>query len=209
MKLDNMFEMSYVINLDRRPDRLVACEDSWYKLNFYPERFRAIENENPALGCYLSHLEILRKARDANKSVLIFEDDIEIINFEEKLVEKAMDELYGLDWCLWYGAGNILKPFYQVDKHLAKLNHCQSTVFYGANKKYLPFIVDMIEKNHTFIDVIFADGVIPRTNCYISIPMIGKQRTDYSDIEKKIMTYDIPTERYNKWLVRKEGMFAI
>jgi hypothetical protein len=203
MKLDNMFEMSYVINLNKRPDRLKACEDAWYKLNFYPERFPAIENDNPALGCYLSHLEILRKARDANKNVLIFEDDIEIINFEDYLAEKAMDELYDLDWCLWYGAGNILKPFYQTTKHLAKLNHCQSTVFYGVNKKYLSWVIDFIEKNNTFIDVIYADGIIPRTNCYITIPMMGIQRTDYSDIEKQIMNYDIPVERYNKNLVVK------
>lgn len=203
MKLDNIFEMSYVINLNKRPDRLEACEDAWYKLNFYPERFPAIENENPALGCYLSHLEILRRARDANKNILIFEDDIELTIFEDKIIEKVMDELYDLDWCLWYGAGNILKPFYQVSEHLAKLNHCQSTVFYSVNKKYLPFVVDAIEKNKTFVDVVLADIVIPQTNCYISIPMLGKQRTDYSDIEKQIMTYDIPIERYNKYLVRK------
>jgi glycosyl transferase family 25 len=204
MKFENMFEMSYVINLNSRPDRLKACEESWYKLNFYPERFEAIENENPALGCYLSHLEILRRARDANKNVLIFEDDIEIINFEENLVEKTMDELYYLDWAMWYGAGNILKPFYQITPHLAKLNHCQSTVFYGINKKYISPIVDFIEKNHTFIDVIFAEGVIPQLPCFISVPMIGIQRTDYSDIEKRMMTYDVPVERYNKFLVKKE-----
>jgi len=204
MKLDNVFEMSYVINLDRRTDRLEACEDAWYKLNFYPERFSAIENKNPALGCYLSHLEILRRARDANKNVLIFEDDIEIINFEDHLAEKVMDELYNLDWCIWYGAGNILKPFYQITDHLAKLNHCQSTVFYGINKKYLSWIINFIERNNTFIDVIYADGIIPQTNCYISVPMMGIQRKDYSDIERKIMNYDIPVERYKKNLVVKE-----
>ena len=199
-----MFDEAYVINLNRRSDRLAACEDAWYKLNFYPKRFPAIENENPAAGCYLSHLEILKRARDANSNVLIFEDDIEIINFEGNLIERIMDELCDLDWCLWYGAGNILKPFYQVTDHLARLNHCQSTVFYGVNKKYLSFIIDIIEKNHTFIDVIFAEGVIPQLPCFISIPMIGIQRTDYSDIEKRIMTYDIPLERYNKFLIKKE-----
>jgi hypothetical protein len=64
-------------------------------------------------------------------------------------------------------------------------------------------VIDFIEKNNTFIDVIYADGIIPRTNCYITIPMMGIQRTDYSDIEKQIMNYDIPVERYNKNLVVK------
>ena len=209
MKLENMFEMSYVINLDKRPDRLVACEDAWYKLNFYPERFSAIENENPSLGCYLSHLEILRKARDANKNVLIFEDDIEIINFEEKLIEKALDELYDLDWAMLYLGGNILKPFYQTSPHLAKLNHCQSTHAYSINKKYLPQIVEFVEKNIFIIDCLYADYVVPQLPCYITIPMMAIQRSDYSNIEKRKMTYDIPIERYNRFLVKKEGMYSV
>jgi GR25 family glycosyltransferase involved in LPS biosynthesis len=201
--------MSYVVNLDKRPDRLVSCEDAWYKLNFYPERFSAIENENPALGCYLSHLEILKRARDANKSVIIFEDDIEIINFEEKLIEKALDEIYNMDWAMLYLGGNILKPFHQVTPHLAKLTHCQSTHAYGINKKYLPTIVDFVEKNMFIIDCLYADYIVPQLPCYITIPMMAIQRSDYSDIEKRKMTYDIPVDRYNKNLVRIDGMHSI
>jgi GR25 family glycosyltransferase involved in LPS biosynthesis len=209
MKLDNFFEMSYVINLTKRPDRLKNCEDAWYKLNFYPERFAAIENKNPALGCYLSHLEILRRARDANKNVLIFEDDVEVINFENHLMERVMDELYNLDWAMIYLGGNILRPFYQETNHLAKLSHCQSTHSYGISKKYLPQIVDFLENNIHIIDCLYADYVVPQLPCYVTIPMMTRQRTDYSDIEKQVMTYDIPMERYNRYLVRREGMFAV
>jgi len=209
MKLDNMFEMSYVVNLDKRPDRLADCEDSWWKLNFYPERFPAIENPNPAMGCYLSHLEILRRARDANKNVLIFEDDVDIIRFEDKLIEKALDELYYLDWAMFYLGGNILKPFYQETNHLARLTHCQSTHAYSVNKKYLPQIVDFLEKNIFIIDCLYADVIVPQLPCYITIPMMAIQRSDYSDIEKQKMTYDIPIARYNNFLVRKEGMYSI
>lgn len=209
MKLDNFFEMSYVVNLDKRPDRLKDCEDSWYKLNFYPERFSAIENENPALGCYLSHLEILKRARDANKNVLIFEDDVEVINFENKIVEKALDELYNLDWAMFYLGGNILKPFHQVDHHLARLTHCQSTHAYGISKKYLADIVGFLEKNIYVIDCLYADIVVPQLPCYITVPMVAIQRSDYSDIEKRKMTYDIPMERYNRYLVKKYGALPI
>lgn len=200
--------MSYCINLDKRKDRWEACDKEFYKLNFYPERFSAIENSNPILGCYLSHLEILKRARDANKSVLIFEDDIEIINFEEKLIEKALDELYYMDWWMLYLGANLMRPCYEVTDHLARLTHAQSTHAYGINKKYLPQIVDFIEHNNTFIDVIYAEGIVPKVPCFITIPMMAIQRTDYSDIERQEMNYDLPIQRYKQQLVRKKKNFT-
>ena len=62
MKLDNMFENSFCINLKSRPDRWEEMQDEFYKINFYPNRFEAIVDENPVKGCYLSHLELLRRS---------------------------------------------------------------------------------------------------------------------------------------------------
>ncbi len=203
MKLDNVFELSYCINLKSRPDRWELCQDEFYKLNWYPERFEAIEDPIPAKGCLLSHIEILKEAQKQKKNVLIFEDDMEVINFEEKLIEKALDELYDLKWDMLYLGGNILKPFYQETNHLAKLNHCQSTHAYGVHKSFLGKLIPFLENTNTFIDVTYADGVIPYSNCYITIPMMVIQRESYSDIEKRMMNYAIPLERYNHFLVRK------
>ncbi|KKP56828.1 MAG: hypothetical protein UR51_C0028G0008 [Candidatus Moranbacteria bacterium GW2011_GWF1_34_10] len=202
MKLDNFFELGYVINLDKRRDRLGACEPEFYKLNYYPERFSAIEHENPSVGCRLSHLAILKKALKENKSVLIMEDDLQIINFEEHLVEKVLDELWGLDWAMIYFGGNLMRPCFQVSEHLARLTHAQSTHFYGVSKRYLPQIVDVIEKNDYFIDCLYADVIVPQLPCYISVPMVAIQRSDFSDIEKINMNYDVPVARYNKQLIR-------
>jgi len=204
MKLDNIFEMSFCINLDRRKDRWEACQKEFYKLNFYPERFSAIEDVNPVFGCKKSHLEILKRAQKANKNVLIFEDDVEIINFEDKLIERVMDELYDISWDMFYFGGNILRPFYQVTEHLAKLNHCQSTHAYGVHRNFLNELVPFIESHDTFIDVLYADGVCPLKNCYIALPMMAIQRTDYSDIEYREMNYEVPIARYNKFLVRRK-----
>ena len=204
MKLDNIFEMSFCINLDKRKDRWEACQKEFYKLNFYPERFSAIEDANPVVGCWKSHLEILKRAQKEKKNVLIFEDDIEIINFEDKLIERVMNDLYDLDWDMWYGSANILRSFYQVSEHLAKLTHAQSTALYGVNKNFLDELILFVEANHTFIDVIYADGVCPVKNCYVSIPMISIQRPDYSDIEKQKVNYNYMIDRYNQFLVRKK-----
>ena len=204
MKLDNIFEMSFCINLDKRKDRWEACQKEFYKLNFYPDRFSAIEDSNPVVGCRKSHLEILKRAQKEKKNVLIFEDDVEIINFEDKLIERVMNELYELDWQMIYLGGNILRPFHQVTNHLAKLNHCQSTHCYGVSRLFLDELIPFIENNNTFIDVLYADGVCPVRNCYITIPMMAVQRTDFSDIEKHEMSYDVPVARYNQFLVRKK-----
>ena len=204
MKLSEVFPLSYLVNLDRRPDRLKQANEEFDKLDFHPERFSAIENVNGAAGCYLSHLEILKKARAKKKSVLIFEDDVMLVGDYKSVIEQALDELQDLDWDMFYLGGNVLKPVYQITEHIGKLTHCQSTHAYGVNYKFLDILVPFIEQQKYIVDVLYADGVIPVRNCFITIPMVAIQRSDYSDIEKTIMTYDVPVERFNHFLVKKQ-----
>jgi len=202
--------MSYFINLDERNDRLKSLDEEFYKINFYPERYPAIKHENGAIGCYLSHLDILRKARDANKNVLIFEDDV---SFPDdcncrNVIENAMDELYDLDFDMGYLGGNILRPFFQKTKYWARLSHCQSTHAIFFNKKFLSSVVNFLEQNspdksHLCLDQLYADFIVPNCLTYIIIPMIATQKSDFSTIEGRDMTYDIPIERYNHFLVRQ------
>lgn len=213
MKLDNFFEMSYFINLDERKDRLADLEKEWWKINFHPERFSAIKNENGAIGCYLSHLEILRRARDAYKNVLIFEDDVFFTDEHNcrKNIEDALDELYDIPWDIGYFGGNILRPFFQTTKHWARLSQCQSTHAYFVNKNFLHSLVAFLENNppeksHLCLDQLYADHVIPYCKAYIIIPMIAIQKSDFSTIEGRNMTYDIPSERYDCFLVRNEKL---
>lgn len=196
-----MFGLSYCINLDNRKDRWEQVQEEFKKIDFYPTRFSAIENENKPRGCLQSHLAILKEARDKDQNVLIFEDDVELRIDAIEIIESALDELSEIDWTLFYLGGNILKPFHQYSNHLAKLNHCQSTHAYSANKKYLTPIIDFLEKNDFFIDVLYAEGIVPYTNSYITVPMVAIQRASFSDIENKIMTYDIPIERYNRYFI--------
>jgi len=77
VKLDQIFELGYLINLKERTDRWELCDHEFYKINYYPQRFEAIKNEVGKIGCFLSHLEILKQAQRENKNVLIMEDDVE------------------------------------------------------------------------------------------------------------------------------------
>jgi hypothetical protein len=120
------------------------------------------------------------------------------------VVESACEELKNLDFAMFYLGGNILKPFNQVTPHLAKLTHSQSTVAYSVNVKYAPMLVGNILHNARFpIDMIYADGIIPNKNCYITVPMVATQRAGYSDIEGAEVNYeDYLMDRYEKNIVR-------
>lgn len=206
MNLNELFELQYCVNLDEREDRWEQAKKEFDKINVYPQRFSAIKKENPALGCFLSHLEILKEAERQNKNVLIFEDDIEFINYDEELINAISQEIGNYHWWdMLYLGGNILKPFYQASNYLGKLTHCQSTHAYGVNRYFLTRLINWLERNIYILDVIYADTVVPHNNCFITIPMLAIQRTDYSDIERREMSYDIPIARYNKFLVKRQN----
>ncbi len=67
----------YYINLDRRTDRKYHIENQLKILNWNGKRFPAIQNSFGALGCSLSHLALLKYARENQLShILIMEDDV-------------------------------------------------------------------------------------------------------------------------------------
>jgi GR25 family glycosyltransferase involved in LPS biosynthesis len=216
MNFKETFPLQVFINLDKRTDRKGICiKDEFPKIGISPIRKSGVVVTdaptkwwNGTLGCMLSHYQILQSALMLGTNVFIFEDDISFIGDDTKTqLDKACEELDLVDWDMFYISANILKPFYQKTKFLAKLNHAQSTVAYGVNKNFLEkllFYIDLsrIEKP---IDVIYADDVIPNNNCYITIPMLGVQRDSFSDIESKEVNYTSYLEkRYWDNIVEKD-----
>ncbi len=198
-----MFPLIYYINLDERIDRKELAIKEFEKLGIKAKRFSAIKDENPAVGCWKSHIYILREAQRLHKNVLIFEDDVEFVDGAKDIIEKALDELAEIDFDGFYLGGNVLRDIYQVTEHLGRLNHCQSTHAISFNHLFLDKLIPFLESNRYIIDVLLADYVIPNSNFYITIPMTAIQRTSYSNIEKQVMTYDIPIARFNQHLKRK------
>lgn len=75
--MENIHKVVY-INLRRRTDRKKHIERVLAEYNIIAERFDAIEHVNGLYGCGMSHLAVLKMARDKSwKNVLIFEDDIQ------------------------------------------------------------------------------------------------------------------------------------
>jgi hypothetical protein len=75
------------INLDHREDRRQIMK-SFFEEGQIPtekiERFSAIRHKVGIVGAAISHISVLKRAKEQNwKSVLILEDDIKWVNFEE------------------------------------------------------------------------------------------------------------------------------
>ena len=86
------------INLNHREDRRQIMSAFFEKGNIPLEkvqRFSAIQRSNGRLGCVESHMEVLKMAkREGWKNILILEDDLEWLNFEEGY--KQVEELIKL-----------------------------------------------------------------------------------------------------------------
>lgn len=218
MQFRELFPLQVVINLDKRTDRLKACTEEFKKIGLHPVRKAGIipppENMpnkwwQGAVGCMASHVEVLQGAHALGTNVFIFEDDISFIphknttTFEH--LQICADQLSTMEWDMFYIAGNLLKPCYQVTSNLAKLTHCQSTCAYGVNKNFIPTLLQALDlrKITKPIDMVYADDIIPNHNCFISIPMLGIQRDSFSDIEGVEVKYsDYLEKRYEdnlKW----------
>jgi len=189
------------INLDRREDRWEETKkelSSAHLLN-YTYRFSAIEHENPVVGCALSHFTVLNETLSLDKHAMIFEDDVKFINnFTDMYL--YLEELDSLNWDMLYFGANITQHIRLVSDKFVEVFHAQSTHAYCVNKRFIPTILEQKHLIGKHLDLIYAEDVIPRGNCYITRPMLATQRPSYSDIEKRPVNYDWMEDRFRKAL---------
>lgn len=76
----------YVINLDERKEKWDKIKNEFKDTNIELERFPAIKHNDGHIGCGLSHVELVKKAKRENSdSILIIEDDCKLTkNFNER-----------------------------------------------------------------------------------------------------------------------------
>jgi len=121
---------AFYINLEKREDRRKEFEEECKKMEITVERFPAIERSRGILGCHLSHITILKKARELGLSnVLIFEDDIvETTSFNDTVMTNISEYLKTTN-CEYFQLGySILDmdeavSFMKSSKHMVK-NTC-------------------------------------------------------------------------------------
>jgi GR25 family glycosyltransferase involved in LPS biosynthesis len=92
------FKYSRYINLDISTDRMHRFLENNGKFNI--QRFEAIKDNNGTLGCFKSHIEIIKIAKKYNwPYAIIFEDDVKILdNFNIEAINKFLSKN---DWDLF------------------------------------------------------------------------------------------------------------
>jgi len=126
----------FYINLEKRPERNLETIVELKKLGIKkPNRFNAISNNIPLVGCALSHIGCIEKAKENDWDyVIIFEDDIKIEG-KQKLIEKFNKFIkYDFD-VLYLGCWNYVPPV-KVEKDLARVVKASCNHAYVVKSHY-------------------------------------------------------------------------
>jgi len=189
------------INLDSRPDRKIHVENQLNMIGIQAERFKAIQLENGALGCSLSHLKCLEIAKTNNwPHILIVEDDILFLKPSVFVNQINLFLHNHKDFDVLLIAGNNVPPFTVIDNSCVKVTKCQTTTGYLVKRHYYDTLIqnyrDGIQQLMKYPDKprFFAIdkywfNLQAIHNWFLIIPLTVTQREDYSDIEKKSTNY--------------------
>lgn len=193
------------INLENRTDR----NDNITKLKlnnvFFSEvkRFNAVEHKNGAIGCTMSHIEVLESLYSLNeKYYIILEDDfciIDELNFKYFLTEfNKIKDLKSWDVLILTPRGiDIDKNFLP---NFTRIKDTQTTSGYIIKHDFIPILVKnfkealegLIEnknRNKYSLDQYWKN--LQKISNFIYYDKIfGGQLPGYSDIEKKIINYN-------------------
>jgi GR25 family glycosyltransferase involved in LPS biosynthesis len=177
------FDKVYLINLDKRTDRL---EQATRQLNQYGisfERWRAVEHNNGAEGLRLTMVNIFNDAITNNyENVLIFEDDIDIIQPDiNEIMDKVVMQIpKGYD-IIYLGCQLCTMPKGFVTPNL--LNGIINA--YATHAAIYSLKVMKVLVNSNFfapIDNCIAANIQGNGNCYAVYPILCSQIISHSDI---------------------------
>ena len=107
----------FVINLKRRPDRLEHIKKEMDYIGWDYELFEAIDRGD-YLGCTMSHLEIIKIAKERNyESVLIIEDDCTVMPYAKDLIDKIEKESGDFEYAIINLAPTLNRPVTVSENH--------------------------------------------------------------------------------------------
>ena len=106
----------FYINLEKRTDRKLHVEQQLANIGVEGIRFNAVEMDNGAVGCSLSHLKCLEMAKKNEwDEVMIVEDDITFL--DPSLFKKTIYNFFDRhkEWDVLLLGGNNIPPHQNID----------------------------------------------------------------------------------------------
>jgi glycosyl transferase family 25 len=213
MKLIDFFDRIYIVNLPNRTDRLREMTAELAKVDIAlasetVEVFPAIRPESPgpfksigARGAFLSHLSILKKARDQGlRKVLIMEDDLEFrpdfLQYESVLIDELSTQNWDIAHFGYCSSENPLTFDLPILNSFA--GEIRGAQFYAVGGQALDELITFLETllarpdGHPEGGPMPVDGAFnvykwqyPHRVRLIAVPSFGGQRSSRSDITPK------------------------
>lgn len=192
----------YYINLESRIDRKIFIEKQMDILGLNAIRFNAINHPNGAIGCSLSHLQLLKFAKEQNfDHILILEDDIHFLKPDLFVsnINNFLKNHKNFDVLLI--AGNNVGNYTIVDKNSVKIQSCQTTTGYLVKNHYFDKLIHNFENGvnnlmkEPYLEKFYTIDQYWKSlqlmdKWYLLIPLCVSQKPNYSNIEKKRMNYN-------------------
>lgn len=192
----------FLINLDKRQDRLEQVKKEFDYINWNFERYPAIDTDS-YVGCGLSHKSVAKLALGRNYDyVMVCEDDIFFMPYMKNILPKIENELNTLNWDFFHLGPSIHRPMKSFSNYLISLSDLPpkddskhrgiyGTSAYILTKKTCEMLLSW-DTNHFIENVgkqipidVYLDLVLyPNSNCFCPILPLVVQRDDFSNINK-------------------------
>jgi len=189
------------INLDYRIDRREHTEKEFAKIGVIAERFNACKTQQGAVGCSMSHIKCLEKAKTEDwPYVFICEDDITFMNPELFFSKLAQFSESNIEWDVLFVAGNTAPPFGDSTDFCIRTYNVRSTTGYIVAKHYYDILINNFRegikklirepenKKEYAIDMYWRP-LQETGKWYILIPLSVYQYETYSDVENRTVNY--------------------
>ncbi len=216
------FDAIYLINLDKRTDRLAYATEELGKYGIPFERYRAIEHYKGELGIYLTLYSLIEKAYfEGKEQIIVFEDDVKFISDPNEWFDKMIDYFPNNTVSYYdflYLGCNTHEPLEKSlypSLRVVKNAYATHAVIYSRRGMFK--LLKAFNKNADYYirrslagpdimtkviwytrpsDVIMAEQIQVDGQCFCTYPMLANQRDDFSDIEHKTVSRKFLEERF-------------
>ena len=195
----NHIDKVVYINLSKREDRRAHIESVLSEYGISAQRFEAIEHSHGLYGCGLSHLAVLKMARDNSwNNVLILEDDI-LFNKSPEEIRADLSRLFEsgpeFDVCMLDINLQRSEPAEQYWLIRVRYAHCAGA--YLVNGHYYQALIDLYEWAlpellHTGMHWVYANdavwGKLQAVDRWFTFTsQVCRQMSGYSDTKNMVI----------------------
>ncbi len=183
----NYFDQIFLINLKSRKDRLLESvrELKSYHIPFI--RYDATYDDNGMLGLYDTMTRLFKECLDnGTKEILVFEDDVRFLQDPTPVMDNLVKNIPA--WDLLYLGCNLPDPaVVKAGEPFVKISRAYATHAVAYSENAMRHI--LAKTLQLPFDVLLADQIQPKFNCYATYPMLCSQRDGYSNIENRVVFY--------------------